>query len=859
MSYYSANTNSIKSGSVQNTRTLGYPASFGGIELSAPARAISPNRFAYALNMWKDYHDESGACIQTFPGWRQIQKNRISGTVHGIFRFNEYVMVHAGTRLYAFPHEERDTGGLYILASDLEERESCGFVCNGNFYLLDGAWYRRIRKVNTVQEFDVYKITSSQNQEVIPYVPQMYASHTPTKGTGPDQYEQRNMLTQLFKESWVVGMDEAVDITAPDCARFSVDSADKKTCVVSSAEAGSGVTWTIPGNRIINGETYQVRRIGRFVPNTSVTTLIIGEGVEEISDSAFYGFTGLTKIVLPNTLKYIASNAFGSTPANLNVYLDVTGTKQIGTAIVSELIVHTTAFSPSLTRHGTIHYYGSEDSLDEIKYDDTTYEAYFSENHWTRDCWATRQPGFHNKYIIPLASPLVNIASVLVSGKQIYSTTSDNIYFEKVTYDGVANQLMIATKNDDALFGKTITVTATTREGNFTVNGATETYQECINHCTKAVEYDGRIFFYGNPKFPNIVWYTQRDLQGVNRAEYVGELNYWQDGAAGAQNVSALATGSVLMMFSRTTDGSGGVFMHTGETSDSNLTPRIYPSVYGNTERAPYAACCSFFDDPIYLTSRGVDAIARQQINTERAVEHRSSNVDALLVGEDLEHAKMCEFDGYALVVCPSGRVFMADSRQMFRHAEGHVQYEWYLIDGFDNVTALLSTGDVLYFAKAGKLYTLNTDKRGIAFDGEAVDAGQIHREWYTRDGSPIDTQLLTRYDDCGYPHVNKNTVRLSVDIELKCDSMSLPTFSWRTDRCELWREEQLRNRFNVAAEDFGNATIGAVPAHVYVSDEHAKLWIFKQYMLSADATKAPWGLYHISYRWHVGRRIKNL
>jgi len=842
MSYYSANQNSIKSGRTQNTRTLGYPAAFGGVDLSAPPRTISQNRFADALNMWKDYHDEEGACIQTFPGWRQLRDLSAYGTINGIFRYNEYIMVHAGTKLLAFLHSSRDTSTPVEVGTGLANRKSSGFVSNNVFYILDGDYYRYAD--HTTGSWQFGQVTARA------YVPQLYASHTPTVGTGPDQYEQRNMLTQLFKESWVVGEDEVIDITAPDCAEFKVDSNDKMTCVVTSKLTGTGTTWYIPGSRRIDGNTYQVKRVGRFTPNTSVTTLIIGEGVEEISDSAFYGFTGLTTIVLPGTLRYVGSNAFGSAPNTLTVYLDVCGTDTSGSEYRSLLKINGDAFGSYNHYHGTVRYVGSEDGLDEIKYDDTSNQEYFNSSWWTRVCNASRYAATHRKYIVPLTSPLYNLASVYISGAQIGTGTTANTYYQQTTYDG-HNALMVAVKSDDALLAKTITVTGTLREGYFTIGNNSETYQSCINHCTKAVEYDGRIFFFGNPKFPNIVWYTQRDLQAVNRAEYVGELNYWQDGAAGAENVSALATGSYLCMFSRTTDGSGGVFLHTGTTSESNLTPRLYPSEYGSVERAPYAACCSFFDDPIYLTARGVDAIAKQQVNLERSVAHRSSNVDAKLTAENLAGAIMVEWDGYALIVCPSGRVYMADSRQMFTHAEGDAQYEWYILDGFSGVTSMLSTGNILYFGKSGKLYVVNTDKRSAG--------GQIPATWYSRAGAPIETRLITRYDDCGYPHVNKNTVYKSVDVELKCESIALPEFSWRSDRNEQWSEESFGNLYGIGTLDFGNAEERAVKAHVYVSDEHMRLWIFKQYKLSSKAVGAPWGIYHISYRWHVCRRIKNL
>lgn len=892
---YSKNYNTIKS-TAQMTRTLGYPASFNGVDVSRPERAISDSRFAYAMNMWKDYDSESGACIETFPGWRNIRA--YGNAVYGMWRYGEWILVHTGAALKAFKHELRDGSvTVDVISSGIAQRKSAGFVANGSFYLLDGTTYRKITYNGTTW--------SSGSVSASAYVPTLYASHTIIDGVA-QQYEQRNMLTDGFKETFVVSGDDVEVISGTFGIKYEIISETYHTCRAVGGSL-SGTTIYIPGRIKIGGVEYTVEEIGTFSSPAAYTTLWIGEGVKRINPRAFYAFSSLSTLHLPKSLEIIGSQAFGQCVTTISVYLDTPGidyaASDISGSIESSLHVAGDAFNtPSEPPLPNLYANGTNEEIAAIKILEAPGTEYFDSESWASHPGSTIPAEPQPKYVVKLGSDWTGVTSVVLAGTTIHEYSQQSpqpTYYGTIAgYYGTGYPAFwISTDSADNLIGKQVTIVGTLRSAS--ISG--QNYLNCINKCTLAAEFDGRIFLGGNPSFPNRIWYTQRDIHGVNLPEYIGELNFWQDGAAGDANVSMLVASNMLCVLQKQKDGSGGIWLHQGVDTGSDLTPRVYPSTFGSIDSSPCGACCNFRDDAVFLTRHGLEAIAKQTVNLDRSIEHRSTNVDNKLLRENLGDAKMTEWNGYLMLLCPTGNVYMADSRQMYRNqASGYAEYEWYLLDEFgmysgmtpvegsDEMTGgtfapatiMLSTEGVLYFGTSlGRICVVNTDKRGQSYtwsivpvnedenEGddddeltvtEPVDPGRIHRHWYTRAGRRYSSFVTTKFDDCGYPHVNKNTVRKSVDIELRTYYDATVSISWRTDRDNVWSDPETNNRFALYEEDFGNHTFDTAEHNIAVSDEHAKLWVMKQFHLRSDGYRSAWGLYHISYRWKVCRRIRN-
>lgn len=158
---------------------------FRGVDLTSGQVQVSPKRFAYAQNMWRDYSAELGGAIETMPGFRAL--NPFSGTIHGIWAFRPfegelYVIVHSGTSLYQFKHADRDSiaddPSLITEYTGLADAHSTAFAFNGRFYILDGESFRVLKKTDRGFELSATEDTA--------YLPVTFING--------EMYEQRNML-----------------------------------------------------------------------------------------------------------------------------------------------------------------------------------------------------------------------------------------------------------------------------------------------------------------------------------------------------------------------------------------------------------------------------------------------------------------------------------------------------------------------------------------------------------------------------------------------------------------------------------------------------------------------------------------
>ena len=216
------------------------------------------------------------------------------------------------------------------------------------------------------------------------------------------------------------------------------------------------------------------------------------------------------------------------------------------------------------------------------------------------------------------------------------------------------------------------------------VSGVTqerENIYELITECTIATVFDNRVFFSGNPAYPNHVFYCGRNLTGYVDPTYFGVLNYMQDGVGKSPITGMIPVADTLMVLKSDTRQDGSVFFHTPHETGLDLQPKIYPSAQGLSGIGCLGACTNFLDDPVFISRLGVEAVGQLSVRLERAVEHRSSLIDAKLLRADLSKASLAEWGGY-LMVLVDGSIYMADSRQKYMHEIGAAQYEWYYLEG---------------------------------------------------------------------------------------------------------------------------------------------------------------------------------
>ena len=234
-----------------------------------------------------------------------------------------------------------------------------------------------------------------------------------------------------------------------------------------------------------------------------------------------------------------------------------------------------------------------------------------------------------------------------------------------------------------------------------TVNG----YFNAIANCTIIRIFDNRIFFSGNPDYPNYFWHC-----ALNDATYISDLDYYKEGQDNGKIRDMVAGNNALWVFREPTDSGADVFYHTPYTDETY--GKIYPSSHSSISLGCVGRAVNFNDDIVYFSRRGMEGISGD-ITTEQMAAHRSSLVDRKLIAEGrYSDMLLAEWRGYLLCFVPKGdatAVYLADSRAMWQN-ENHYEYEWYYWELPFLVTSAVAYEDKIYCATDKSILVLSDD-----------------------------------------------------------------------------------------------------------------------------------------------------
>ncbi len=506
---------------------------------------------------------------------------------------------------------------------------------------------------------------------------------------------------------------------------------------------------------------------------------------------------------------------------------------------------------------------------------------------------------------------------------------------------------------------------------------------EKITSCTLVAVYDERVFLSGNPVYPNNVYFCGRNqTTGFIDPSYFPVASYVQDGVGTADITGMLVVSDTLMVLKSDTQQDGSVYFHTPSTTGDNLYSKVYGSTRGLAGIGCLGACINFLDDPVFISRLGVEAVGQLSTRLERAIEHRSSLVDAKLVNLPLDNAVLEEWNGY-LALLVDGKIFLGDSRQRYTHDTGVMQYEWYYLEDigvyegqypeyiysstlyeefkgktvcwcascqksqkactcdseenwknlelklasdayfsdiderrslvgtvvnppdetgaatgniwedfiefklqegedtmtysipvfysvhegreaylcenrgqhtggvFDAATILKSLDGNLFFGtRNGVICSFNFDKRN--------EQGEIPSSYYNFDGRTICCGVATKMDCCDIPHLTKNTVKKSTIIKTKTLSTSAAKIKVRTNKKAYEQIDRINSTlFSFDNADFDDYSFILTEQSLFSIREKEKKWVEKQYFIYSDEYGKPFSLYYIAFRYSVAGRYK--
>ena len=223
-------------------------------------------------------------------------------------------------------------------------------------------------------------------------------------------------------------------------------------------------------------------------------------------------------------------------------------------------------------------------------------------------------------------------------------------------------------------------------------------YRDRINNCTLLQVFDNRVFFSGNPDYPNTVWHSS-----LNEPSYCSDLDYYNEGLDLSPVRAMIAGNNALWVFKEPSQANTAIFYHN-PVIDADYG-KIYPSTHSSIATGCIGAAVNFNDDIAFFSDRGMEAI-NGDVTTEQVIAHRSSMVDRKLLAEtNYSEMLLEEWEGYLLVFIGK-KVYLADSRAMFTN-ENHNEYEWFYWEIDKEITCTMVREGVLYLGTSEGLYTL--------------------------------------------------------------------------------------------------------------------------------------------------------
>lgn len=884
---------------------------FRGVDFSSKRSECDPHRFNYLVNMWRDYHSEQGAGVETAPGFRMVLDGDATKTnsLHYLPGKSQgdtgSIILHRGTNIYCIPMKDlgvlNDTDTIPSLYTSANDATSRALLFRDNLYMVDGKNYISISGSEKDSEGKV-KVTKATD-----------AAYVPTTFLNGIHYEQKNILTDEFFVEYTETEDEIFYLSE------IVPAYDTRE-LYAEADHPAFEELQIICTRFITADAFSAAFNNINYSDSGSHHIKI---TAENGDVVYHEVLGQTDTKCPTC------NSGNTCIDNLKI-LELEDTSYVYgkkiekgnyEATYQQKVEDYHGFT-SVTKSGSWYYYIDDDgkyvplilatreNVEEKMRKNNTLDYPLDLNYF----WETEYDLDGKEYITALCKYMIEDGGENIPREKVKRS--------KIRIYGFSTPNTFSSSGDfkDLLSGNP----DFPRE---------YTAKEAINGCTLIAEFDGRIFFSGNPKLPNSVFYTQRDLTGYNNPFYIGCYNYLNDGTGRTPITSMITTPTQLIVLKDHVTQGSSIYYHYAQDNPAetkvarDLQPRIYPRENGVPGLGCLGVACNFLDDPVFISPYGLEAIGKSQVNLERTLAHRSSMVDARLINDSLRGARCAEWDGYLCILVPGGKMYLADSRQVFTHKTGDQQYEWYYWEGigvwegqvdryyymsyyagaptringkevawdkatlpyegeaavtkytdgqcgyveegdyvylvdcygekiggkFQEATSLLSADGLLYFGCVdGSLCVFNTDMR----DEDHL----LKPEAFTQNGRRYLSGCATLSDDCGRANLVKSTVRGSLAVVTKSFPYALVDVRVRTNAVPWYECDKIyAGEVDFNHTDFGRFAFAASDYDcIAIVREREKRWVEKQLYFLTECYESPFGLISATYDYKIAGRHRN-
>lgn len=357
-------------------------------------------------------------------------------------------------------------------------------------------------------------------------------------------------------------------------------------------------------------------------------------------------------------------------------------------------------------------------------------------------------------------------------------------------------------------------------------------YEDRINKCTKALLFDNRLFFTGNPDYPNAVFHSE-----LNNPSYISDLNYYEDGSSDSLITGMTVGNNILWIFKNSDQNNANVFYH--EPTLDLEHGKIYPSKQGNVSVGCYVDSANFQDDIVYLSRYGLEGVSIEKIDSKQVIAHRSTMVDVKMTNENnYKNSMMVEYQGY-LFVLVNGKIYLADSRQKYASLNSF-EYEWFYWDiSKINPTLLKEYNDNLYIgANDGSIFML---------DGTNDNGNAILSYW------------TTPMDNFGYNNQLKTTNKRGGIAKIKTIPNGLIKIARKTDKSDEYKfiTQKSANGFKFNDLNFSNFSFVTTDKSYLIYKIKVKKINELSLKFYSDEKDKPFGIFSSTIEAFAGGYIK--
>lgn len=376
-----------------------------------------------------------------------------------------------------------------------------------------------------------------------------------------------------------------------------------------------------------------------------------------------------------------------------------------------------------------------------------------------------------------------------------------------------------------------------------------EGYADIIPKCTVMDIYGGRIFFSGNPDYPNRDWHSGIQSNRENGMAYISDTSYADIGSGSSPILGYIKSGDSQIIIKKESELEPAIYVRTSQITDTDTMFPVKQGMAGVGGLNRFCLC-NLIDTPLFLSKTGLMAVLTD-VSQQKSLSNKSGFVDARMLKEPkLAEAKMCRWKEY-LVIVIDGKAYVADSRrQAAMGNERGYKYEWYYWENIPAAT-LKEFDDVLYFGtEDGRVCRFNSDLKD--------ENGNIIMTAYNDDGEIIPAVWSTKLDDDGDFMVRKTLIKKGSGVFLKTYTSSSIKVWVRTD-ADFGNEIRTANtgRFDFADIDFADFTFNTLPENIVPLSKKIKKYKLMQIICKNESINQGFGIYAIEKRFVYGNYVK--